>query len=715
MATLSFVTHTLVSNIRHPFKTSYITIIILLHFFNSTFSIPIVLPDTENYLPSDDPNITNLMVSHYDCAKQHNLRQFNLLNVKQCTEAPSDIKHASVKARVYVRAKAKRITAFKCVAYAKKERKTCFQGSVKYRRVDRTVWNHNTLPLPVTLDPVECKNIIRHLNGTNDKILNNLNYNKTFTLLEDHYFQERLEQYQTPFTVYQLNKMYTGTFTFMPADKNWIYDPTKNPYHNCPAHHQFEVNLVSWRLEVSEIELTYDDTSNDMIIDGHTLPCYLADGFCKPTTKTPFTLVWFNDDYCLIFTLQDFIGRMTKIEDRYWIETDSFVHSPHPVKSQTASGIKGTEHPYVHAPHTQHPNNPSLSRFEVFPTAQTFCGKPDPLYSTQYSDLFVTYTDDFIFKAQLTSLYMHPTDYSFRLYDKNQDFFTSIASKIMGPYQYWLENGVKIFSLQFNFLRPSIYDPKTDESDPSFLSIAQKASHHQTYTKFLQYTKPQNYIFVNYKYTSPFTMTNMYTLDHSCITGYLRNYDPIKQYFCLLPYNNTSRPLIVPQEYLIHYDDFLLPCNIPTQIAKPLTVIKHLVSSPLDDKDRTYYTALYKQTYSYNELLFISAKTISFMVQAEQKTEHKSHTSPIKNTHDKLSSVLNNRTLRDITNLLEPYKRNSSETPITTLTHILHCYDRTHKLLQTLDLDSQRITQSSQAIQSALETITTLFNSTNLH
>ena len=68
--------------------------------------------------------------------------------------------------------------------------------------------------------------------------------------------------------------------------------------------------------------------------------------------------------------------------------------------------------------------------------------------------------DDFTFKAQLTSLYMHPTDYSFRLYDKNQDFFTSLASKIMGPYQYCLDNGVKIFSLQFNFLRPSIFDLK---------------------------------------------------------------------------------------------------------------------------------------------------------------------------------------------------------------------------------------------------------------
>ena len=127
-----------------------------------------------------------------------------------------------------------------------------------------------------------------------------------------------------------------------------------------------------------------------MIIDGHTLPCYFADGFCKSTTKTSFTLVWFIDDFCLLFILQDFLGRMTKIEDRYWIETDSFVHSSHSTKSDTISSIKDTAHPYTHAPHAQNPNNPSLSRFEVFPNAQIFCGKPDPLYSTQYSDLFVT-------------------------------------------------------------------------------------------------------------------------------------------------------------------------------------------------------------------------------------------------------------------------------------------------------------------------------------
>ena len=67
-------------------------------------------------------------------------------------------------------------------------------------------------------------------------------------------------------------------------------------------------------------------------------------------------------------------------------------------------------------------------------------------------------------------------------------------------------------------------------------------------------------------------MTYLYTIDHARRTGYLRNYDPIKQYFCLLPYSDTSHPLIVPQKYLIHSDDFLLPCNILTQIVKPLTV-----------------------------------------------------------------------------------------------------------------------------------------------
>ena len=81
------------------------------------------------------------------------------------------------------------------------------------------------------------------------------------------------------------------------------------------------------------------------------------------------------------------------------------------------------------------------------------------------------------------------------------------------------------------------------------------------------------------------------------------------------------------------------------------------------------------------------------MVRTERKAEHKpppiEHTSHIRKTPEKLSSVLNNRTLCDITHLLDPNKRNSSDSPITFLTHTIHCHDRTHKHLLSLDLDSQ--------------------------
>ena len=46
------------------------------------------------------------MVSHYDCEKQHNFEQFNLIKVKKCTQAPFNKQQANCKARVYVRAKA---------------------------------------------------------------------------------------------------------------------------------------------------------------------------------------------------------------------------------------------------------------------------------------------------------------------------------------------------------------------------------------------------------------------------------------------------------------------------------------------------------------------------------------------------------------------------------------------------------------------------------
>ena len=91
----------------------------IIHRVNSTSVPKVDTTNPENHISEQDPNNLNLMVSHYDCAKQNNLRQFTLLNVEPCKQAPSDIQHTKTQAAVYVRAKAKRIKAFKCEAYIK--------------------------------------------------------------------------------------------------------------------------------------------------------------------------------------------------------------------------------------------------------------------------------------------------------------------------------------------------------------------------------------------------------------------------------------------------------------------------------------------------------------------------------------------------------------------------------------------------------------------
>ena len=131
-----------------------------------------------------------------------------------------------------------------------------------------------------------------------------------------------------------------------------------------------------------------------MIHDGHILPGYHSDGFCKPTTKTPYTLTCFDEKFCLIFQLHEFIGRMTRIKDRYWIETDTFIETSKTTQKFQTEGIKGTKFPSVKTPQST-VDNPSLSGFEIYPIAQTFCGKPDPLSSTKNEDIFVTYLDGF--------------------------------------------------------------------------------------------------------------------------------------------------------------------------------------------------------------------------------------------------------------------------------------------------------------------------------
>ena len=131
-----------------------------------------------------------------------------------------------------------------------------------------------------------------------------------------------------------------------------------------------------------------------MIHDGYIIPCYHSDGFCKPTTRTPYILTWFDEKFCLIFRLQEFIGKNDKNQRPLLDRTDNFIDSSNITKHLQTEGTKGTKYPNVKTPQST-VDNTSLSWFKIYPIAQPFCGKPEPLFSTQYKDIFVTYLDGF--------------------------------------------------------------------------------------------------------------------------------------------------------------------------------------------------------------------------------------------------------------------------------------------------------------------------------
>ena len=209
------------------------------------------------------------MVSHYDCAKQNNLRQFSSLNVEPCKQAPSDIHHTKTQATVYVRAKAKRIKPSN-VKHTKKQKK--FGVPKHFHPVDDIiVYNgvQNTLELPKILDPIECKNMIRYLNATDSNELNNYNIQSSFSSFDDSDYQNIIERVQQPLRIDKLNAWFIGTFVYDKHDQDWIVNFTQNYYSRCRSDREHLTTRQSWKLRITNAEVTYDNKNNQMIHDGY--------------------------------------------------------------------------------------------------------------------------------------------------------------------------------------------------------------------------------------------------------------------------------------------------------------------------------------------------------------------------------------------------------------------------------------------------------------
>ena len=235
-----------------------------------------------------------------------------------------------------------------------------------------------------------------------------------------------------------------------------------------------------------------------------------------------------------------------------------------------------------------------------------------------------TMTDEFLrshpnFKANLPSLYMTPTTYKFRFpQDRNFDHYVAYASKNLPQLAFWQTNRIRFFQFQFNLLKPTQHDLNTNPNDITTTPSVKKL-HHQTYQLFLKQKHPQNFIFQNHKFTSPFSYHSHYSLNYLFTIGTIRNYDPVKQNFLLSSYHDPTRPLFVPQGALNVNDDFLLPTHIPTAVYNFFPKMNKLVETPLDDHSRSLYTALVHKHYSLAQLNFIIAKLSSFILKKQYK------------------------------------------------------------------------------------------------
>ena len=233
---------------------------------------------------------------------------------------------------------------------------------------------------PRTLDNTECKRAIPHLNGTNNPQLDAFSYTNSFTFFNDVQNQRLLETKQPPFRITKLNTFHYGAFAWI-ANSQLVLNSTLKENAICWNRSEYNIEKDSWSLIVKENEINYDDKDNKFIYHGHTLPCLHDDGVCKPTILTPFTIVWFPEELCLIFSIHSFVGRLSKLNNRYWLETEHFFNNHYFTTS--------TDTPY-HDTKSQ----TRLSRFEIFPEKKCFLKNP-LLYTTQYPDLFVTYKEGF--------------------------------------------------------------------------------------------------------------------------------------------------------------------------------------------------------------------------------------------------------------------------------------------------------------------------------
>ena len=159
----------------------------------------------------------------------------------------------------------------------------------------------------------------------------------------------------------------------------------------------------------------------------------------------------------------------------------------------------------------------------------------------------------------------------------------------------------KNFTLQRNFLRPSVFDLHTVDSNPLFESLNKEGVHHETYKRLWDIPHPNFTINFNIRTRkfSPFSLRLFYKLKPAHTIVSLRNYDPLKQSYLYDPESFSQKPLNNPRDCFISTDSAHIELNcMQITVADPSLHLSKASDRTLNDKALKLFIAPASQHYS---------------------------------------------------------------------------------------------------------------------
>ena len=161
-------------------------------------------------------------------------------------------------------------------------------------------------------------------------------------------------------------------------------------------------------------------------------------------------------------------------------------------------------------------------------------------------------------------------------------------------------------------------------------------------------------------------------------------------------------------------DDSPLQEDIPQCTSDPLPPIQPIAFQPLGDCEKSYYYALAKNGYSYNELLFIISHLILTLTKGNTKEHKKTNKEPPKKSTiepPKPESFPPTEEMQKYQELMEilKSKHNPKKDILSSIADIVNTLEQARDLMQNMAFDTTRVSQSASCIGTSLDEINYIF------